>query len=469
MSSPQESARKGKEARDAALASGDLLPHPYKLPRFQPKKIKGVKRSPVVPGSAVEEEMMEECRKFIRWMLRSECSSRQNSGYVTKCDCRKDIRAQDIDFGARAMVNYYIMSPEGRDMKVQDQILRGKLSKKRQRYKKLGNKRKRKEVTRMTGKIFLLFYTYRRVRRIRLAHRVQCCLSTLLLFYNIPWHRFKKIEKDLANGETATPIHASTGKASNNAMKESTIKRLHDFFSALEEEAEPHATKVVRTRARVALRDDDEIVELPSSYSKRGLYAKLMLEWGWTVMCDGRGNYGKLSDYEARAYGDDWVEGVDEAVSPISFATFLKFWSVHYAKLKIRSPSYDTCVLCFKFSCSLSAIVRSANDANIELGNVVLDELQPNSNSGKNGEEEADEILISMSKDAIREEEEETSEDASSSEEEQDEGSVEDQEEEDSESDESSSESNSDSEEDEEGLNMKHEELVRQMHEHFQM
>ena len=86
-SAPKESARKGKEARDATLASGELLPHPFKLPRFQSKKLKVINKNPVVPGSTVEEEMMEECRKFIRWMLRSDCASRQNSGYVKKCDC----------------------------------------------------------------------------------------------------------------------------------------------------------------------------------------------------------------------------------------------------------------------------------------------------------------------------------------------------------------------------------------------
>ena len=40
--------------------------------------------------------MMEECRKFIRWMMQTECSSHKNSGYVPKCDCQKDIREDDI-------------------------------------------------------------------------------------------------------------------------------------------------------------------------------------------------------------------------------------------------------------------------------------------------------------------------------------------------------------------------------------
>ena len=155
-------------------------------------------------------------------------------------------------------------------------------------------------------------------------------------------------------------------------------------------------------------------------------------------------------------------------MSPVSFSTFLKFWSTQYPKLKIRPPCYDTCVLCFKYSCSLSAIVRSANDANIELCNVVLDGLDGTQNSFNNGEDGADEILISLAKDAVQEAEEGISEDDHSSDEEADEGSVEEQEE-DLESDGASSEPNSDSESDKEGLNMRHEELVKQMHDHCQM
>ena len=58
-SAPKESSQKGKEARDAALASGEFLPYPFKLTHFQSNKLKGVKKNQVVPGSAMEEEMME--------------------------------------------------------------------------------------------------------------------------------------------------------------------------------------------------------------------------------------------------------------------------------------------------------------------------------------------------------------------------------------------------------------------------
>ena len=101
-----------------------------------------------------------------------------------------------------------------------------------------------------------------------------------------------------------------------------------------------------------------------------------MYSWGWVVKPDGRGNFGKTSNYEVRDFdGEDWVEGESEIVSPISFSTFLAFWEAHHPKLKIRSPAYDTCTLCFKYSCSLSSLFRAANEAGIEIDDVVLGDM----------------------------------------------------------------------------------------------
>ena len=72
----------------------------------------------------------------------------------------------------------------------------------------------------MTGKLFLLFYTFRRERAgQRLVYLVRSCLSTLLMFYNIPFYRFKGIEKDLLANKLNTPVHKLTGVPSNNATK----------------------------------------------------------------------------------------------------------------------------------------------------------------------------------------------------------------------------------------------------------
>ena len=142
-----------------------------------------------------------------------------------------------------------------------------------------------------------------------------------------------------------------TDQTSNHQTKEYKLDSMRIFFSALEKETEPHATKVVRTKTGIALRDNDDSVDLPSCYSKRSLYCKLMHLWGWVCRADGRGSFGKLKDYEARSFDEFWVAGECEIISPITYSTFFSFWAINYPKLKIRSPSHDTCSLCFKFSC----------------------------------------------------------------------------------------------------------------------
>ena len=103
MSSAQVAAHKGKERIDAALSNGDLLSHPYKLSQFCSKTVKGVAKSPVVPGNVVEEMLRDECAVFFGWMRTQECTSKENNGYVTKCDCRADIRDGDVLYTAVAM------------------------------------------------------------------------------------------------------------------------------------------------------------------------------------------------------------------------------------------------------------------------------------------------------------------------------------------------------------------------------
>ena len=43
------------------------------------------------------------------------------------------------------------------------------------------------------------------------------------------------------------------------------------------------------------------------------------------------------------------------------------FWKKNHPKLQIRSPAYDTCATCFKFSCNLSAIHGKAKESDIVL------------------------------------------------------------------------------------------------------
>ena len=180
--------------------------------------------------------------------------------------------------------------------------------------------------------------------------------------------------------------------------------------------------------------------------------------WGWNCKADGRGSFGKRCNYEARSYDEFWVEGVDEAIYPISYSTFHCLWDLHCPTLKIRSPSYDTCSLCFKYTCSLSSIQREANNTSVVLNDILYTNVEDD--NGNNEGEEVDDILINFSKQSENE-----SSSCSSTKDREDEkdeeASIEIQE--------SSSESydhSSDTESDDgKHLNLKHEKLVLEMSE----
>ena len=110
-----------------------------------------------------------------------------------------------------------------------------------------------------------------------------------------------------------------------------------------------------------------------------------------------RGSFGRTCDYEERSFdGEDWVEGECEQVLPISYAAFYSFWHMHYPKLKICSPSYDTYTLCFKYTCSFSSIICEAKEVSVLLKDVIVSEDDDDyrKNNGKNEREEVDDTLI---------------------------------------------------------------------------
>ena len=76
--------------------------------------------------------------------------------------------------------------------------------------------------------------------------------------------------------------------------------------------AEPHASKVVRIETKIMINDDDDDdddVELPSNFTKRGMYERWCFDRGWVAKVrGGNGSYGMIAKYETRKTqeGTDW-------------------------------------------------------------------------------------------------------------------------------------------------------------------
>ena len=182
---------------------------------------------------------------------------------------------------------------------------------------------------------------------------------------------------------------------------------------------------------------------------KRSLYSQLILNWEWVVKVSAEENFGKTNNYEVRKFdGKDQVDGESETVLATSFTTFCSFWQAHFPKLKIHFPLYDSCYVCFEYSCSLG----------IELEDVVWDDMNFADKQKKANNDKEEEVNDTLKED---EEDEEDKEDGEQSVQIQEFSSELDTSEIDSDF---CSESDND-----EGLNLKQEELISQIHEHCVM
>jgi hypothetical protein len=127
------------------------------------------------------------------------------------------------------------------------------------------------------------------------GHHLVCCSSLARI---IGWGRWQwnSLRKRLREDMTA-PTHGAVGKKSNN----SKYRTEHDimmctFFDKVEALSSPRATQIVRVVARegdkeeLEIRDgDEELTELPSHLSKRGLYKNFVAEYGWKYYANSRG------------------------------------------------------------------------------------------------------------------------------------------------------------------------------------
>ena len=74
---------------------------------------------------------------------------------------------------------------------------------------------------------------------------------------------------------------------------------LYIFFENLRDEAETHATRVIRKATGVGLRDEEiDTVELPSSLFKRQLYYCYFFHNSYVVKSDVKGNMPSMKNYK---------------------------------------------------------------------------------------------------------------------------------------------------------------------------
>jgi len=93
----------------------------------------------------------------------------------------------------------------------------------------------------------------------------------------------------------------------------------------------------------MGLRDAEvDVVELPTAWSKRAMYARFCYERGYVMTTNARGAYVKTERSDAQ-----WNEENEKTIC--SWKKFLSFWESEYPLVRIAAPSADICTECHIF------------------------------------------------------------------------------------------------------------------------
>ena len=164
------------------------------------------------------------------------------------------------------------------------------------------------------------------------------CRSALKVILDFGYTQWLTCQKHVQ--ACTTPTHGLCERRSNNGgLFDRCVK--DDLFLFFEEQkmlATPQATRVVRELVGTGLRGGgdgaDAILELPPSFSKRGMYSRFVEHRGYEIFTDARGTIkAKQSTAESLA------------TQPIcSVTTFRNFWQKHFPELRL-TVSFESSTL----------------------------------------------------------------------------------------------------------------------------
>ena len=141
------------------------------------------------------------------------------------------------------------------------------------------------------------------------------------------------------------PEHGNKGKLNGPNVSFATEVKvdLHEFFHQIKQFGSPKTTRFVREETGSGLRDEEEnLLELPTCWSKRGVYARFCFERGFVVTSTHSGNTKKSPRTDQL-----WNESNKKRIC--SWSSFTNFWEAHYPLIRIGSPSADICTDCHIF------------------------------------------------------------------------------------------------------------------------
>ena len=169
------------------------------------------------------------------------------------------------------------------------------------------------------------------------------CKDTISILLNYKKGRWTTCQKAVLSN--SMPVHGNKGKLTGKAHRFATEVKddLHEFFEELKEFGSPKATRFVREEAGIGLRDSEiDLVELPTAWSKRAMYARFCFERGHVVTTTATGITKTTERSDAQ-----WDNGNKKTIC--HWKTFLSYWENNFPQLRIAAPSADICSECHVF------------------------------------------------------------------------------------------------------------------------
>lgn len=178
------------------------------------------------------------------------------------------------------------------------------------------------------------------------THICKDSLARLLGFGHTKWETCTKISKGLK-----TAVHGQVGK--RNGRKQIVRQALCVFLNHMKKLAAPRATLFIRglvddvnnepatslQRLQMKLKQEKEVLELPSSTSKRSVYGRFLHERGWKYKIDHKGS----------ASHTEPVDGMEQ--QPVcSWSMFVQYWNKMFPLLIIARPREDICGECYIYA-----------------------------------------------------------------------------------------------------------------------
>ena len=338
-----------------------------KLSVIYPTKLKTIKFD---RGGTLKEsehnKFLQAIDAFVRHHAEYNCCNYQKKSYCTQCSCLSALLGGDNSEFKFKQVNQSLLEFYTRTSYTQKSVFKEWL-----RYGEVNAPKNVKNNSSQV--IFLLPGVYHGAAHQPPGVAAQCkkqfsvCINALSLLFNYSYHKMCLLRRDIVI--PGIKVHGNMSKIKNCGENKMFIDAsLISFFENFKGEAETHSTRVICQETGVGLRDEEiDTVELPSSYSKRRLYYKYCFNRGYVLKADAKGKIPAVKNYPLRDFNnDDWPIG-SRPLPVCAWITFRRFWKANYPKMKIRPPSRDTCVECWKFknklvvtSCLQNEVSRQA-------------------------------------------------------------------------------------------------------------